>query len=133
MRCGWRSDNFNLAKTNGRGANPGRFCFVNLRCGLAALTQPFRLTAQLQPGQVRLTFPALVGETYRVEFTDTLASPTWFLLEEIVGASTNVIVVFDPGAPMPRRGSIAFVGFVNCDEKVAFLLVHKTCEGWLFA
>jgi len=62
------------------------------------VTEPFTLKAELQPGSVRLTFPALVGETYRVEFTDTLAPPDWQLLQEIVSASTNVLTVADPGA-----------------------------------
>jgi hypothetical protein len=62
------------------------------------LTEPFALTAHLQPGPLRLTFPAIVGETYRVEFTDTLASPDWQLLQEIVSAPTNVLSVPDPGA-----------------------------------
>jgi hypothetical protein len=62
------------------------------------VTETFALTAHLEPGQLRLTFPALVGETYRVEFTDTLASPDWQLLEEILSAPTSVLTVPDPAA-----------------------------------
>ena len=62
------------------------------------VTAPFTLSAELQPGSVLLTFPALVGETYRVEFSDSLSPTDWQLLQEIAGAPTNVITVSDPVA-----------------------------------
>ena len=61
------------------------------------LSEPFALTAHPQSGPLQLTFPAFVGETYRVEFTDTLASPDWHLIQEIVSAPTNVLTVSDAG------------------------------------
>ncbi len=62
------------------------------------LTEPFALTARLEVNGVWLSFPTLVGETYRIEFCDDLALPDWRLLEEISRSPDRLIRVFDPGA-----------------------------------
>jgi hypothetical protein len=62
------------------------------------LTPAFALTAQPQPGAMRLSFPALVGQSYRVEFTGSLAEADWQLLQQINNSPTNALTVLDPGA-----------------------------------
>jgi hypothetical protein len=47
---------------------------------------------------LELTFPALIGQTYRVEFSDTLEATNWQLLQEIANASVSPITILDPTA-----------------------------------
>ncbi len=63
-----------------------------------SVQESFSLTARLDPGALELTFPALIGQTYRVEFSDTLEATDWQLLQEIANASVNQITILDPTA-----------------------------------
>jgi hypothetical protein len=59
------------------------------------LTEPFSLTAQLQPVGLRLTFPTIAGGTYRVEYAENLTTPAWQLLEEFTAVSTKAVNILD--------------------------------------
>jgi hypothetical protein len=41
------------------------------------LVEPLAVSIEAQPGRLQLTFPGTAGGTYRVEFTEALASPDW--------------------------------------------------------
>ena len=60
------------------------------------VTQPLEVTAQFIGGGLEISFPALAGETYRVEFCTDLALADWSLLEEITVAQHQVVTVSDP-------------------------------------
>ena len=69
------------------------------------LTEPFDIEAVFDPGQgALLSFPAITGETYEVDYTDALVPADWQLLQRISSAVTNVLQVVDPGYPtQPQR------------------------------
>ena len=43
-----------------------------------------------------MSFPAIIGDTYRIEVADDLAAPTWSLLQEFAPATTNLLEFLDP-------------------------------------
>jgi hypothetical protein len=51
------------------------------------------LAAQFEASTIQLSFPAIAGETYRVEIADDLDFPTWRLLQEIRNAQDNAFKV----------------------------------------
>ena len=75
--------------------SPGRF---------AEVTQPLSVTAQYSGGELHLSFPALPGEIYQVEYCPDLALADWQLFREIAMTQTNVVVVSDfvPGESAAR-------------------------------
>lgn len=60
------------------------------------LTEPFALGTWMESEPIWLNFPAIAGETYRVEWCDDLAVADWRILQAPAVAQTNVITVFDP-------------------------------------
>ena len=53
---------------------------------------PLALSAQYQAGTIRLTFPALTGETYRVDYCDDLIAADWQPLQQLIATSANVTI-----------------------------------------
>lgn len=92
---GLRAGDSAVAVTVSDGQNPP--LQSTLSFGLR-LTPPFALTARSEAGAMRLSFPALVGQTYRVEYAASLTLPDWHLLQEITNSPTTVITVLDAGA-----------------------------------
>jgi hypothetical protein len=62
----------------------------------ATVTGPFALEAEIAFGEFRLSFPAIIGQSYRVEFTDSLSPAGWQLLREIGSAPSLRMVIPDP-------------------------------------
>jgi hypothetical protein len=62
---------------------------------LIRLTEKFELKVSVVPGEAELAFPAIVGQHYAIEYSDSAAPASWQLLEEILSASTNVLQVMD--------------------------------------
>ena len=60
------------------------------------LTEPFVLTALSQTGATWLSFPAILGQTYRVQSSDQLTPPDWRLIQEVANVSTNIVRLVDP-------------------------------------
>jgi len=69
------------------------------------LTEVFDIEADFDPGQgALLTFPTLTGETYDVEYTDTLLPADWRLLQRFSEVTSNRLYAVDPGYPtQPQR------------------------------
>ena len=66
---------------------------------------PFQLVPQsvtLVGGEIRFSFQSRVGQTYRVEYTDALATQDWHVLRTIVGDGT-VLQITDPIGDQGRR------------------------------
>jgi len=59
---------------------------------------PFALTARLEPSGLWLSFPAVVGQAYRVEFCEDLVAAEWQLLQAIPQSPDAQITVPDPAA-----------------------------------
>jgi hypothetical protein len=59
------------------------------------VTQPLAVTAQYFAGGLQLSFPALPGETYHLEYCTDLSLADWRLLEEIVATQSTVVTVAD--------------------------------------
>ncbi len=60
------------------------------------LTEPFLLSARSLAAGVQLSFPANVGETYRLEFADDLTPPVWHTLQEFAPTNTNRVTWTEP-------------------------------------
>lgn len=75
------------------------------RFQLIEAPQPLALAAEYSGDELRLSFPAQRGETYRMEYCSDLARPDWQLLREIATTQTNVVTVPDP---MPAKGAARF-------------------------
>ncbi len=68
------------------------------------LTESFEIGGDFDPGQgAQLTFPALTGETYEVEYTDTLMPADWILLQRFSGVTSNRLHLVDPAYPTQTR------------------------------
>lgn len=63
------------------------------------VTAPLALAAQVLTAEVRLTFPVLGGETYRVEYCTDLTLADWRLLEEVAPLVAQSVTVADVPAP----------------------------------
>jgi hypothetical protein len=66
------------------------------------VTAPLVLTAQYLADTLQLSFPALSGETYRVEYCEDLALGNWVLLQEVTAAQAGSATILDtipPGSP----------------------------------
>ena len=61
------------------------------------VTPPLVVNAQFLGGGLLVSFAALAGETYRVEFCTDLALADWQLLQEISATQNDVVTVSDPG------------------------------------
>ena len=59
------------------------------------LTEPFALETWMESGAIWLKFPAIRGETYRVEWCNDLAVSDWRTLQAATVAQTNIISVLD--------------------------------------
>jgi hypothetical protein len=59
--------------------------------------EPLAVWGRVEAGSLQLTFAGIVGESYRVEIIDSLASPNWRLLQEIKPATETTIQVVDSG------------------------------------
>jgi hypothetical protein len=67
------------------------------------LPEPFALKARADAAGVTLTFPALLGENYTVEYCDDLALPDWRVLEQIPASPSTLVSVSDPTASRSNR------------------------------
>jgi len=62
----------------------------------------FRATSSFTGGDVGITFPSLLGRTYKVESTQTLVGP-WSTLQSNIPGTAASITVTDPGASTRPR------------------------------
>ncbi len=60
------------------------------------ITEPFVLAVRAEPGLVRMTFPAIPGQIYRVEYSDSLGPADWRLLDEVAGTAGAPPELVDP-------------------------------------
>jgi hypothetical protein len=60
------------------------------------VTQPLEVTAQFIGGGLEISFPALAGEIYRIEFCTDLTLADWSLLEEITVPQHRIVTLSDP-------------------------------------
>jgi hypothetical protein len=77
----------------------------------SALAQPsyrtvpeLSATAKIEAGAIQITFPAIAGETYRVDVTDNLDLPAWRPVQEISNNQNGPVLVSDsePGGESAR-------------------------------
>jgi hypothetical protein len=61
------------------------------------VTQPFAVRAQYLGGDLQLSFPALSGESYRLEYCSDLALADWQPLQEITATQNQLVTVSDLG------------------------------------
>jgi hypothetical protein len=61
------------------------------------VTQPFAVSAQNFAGDLQLSFPALSGESYRVEYCTDLALADWQSLQEITATQSQLVTISDLG------------------------------------
>jgi hypothetical protein len=67
--------------------------------GTPGWADPFRASVVAKPDGLVLEWPAISGESYRVESTERLANPIWTVLEQ--GPSTRDEIRQRPLAPIP--------------------------------
>jgi hypothetical protein len=60
------------------------------------------IALSVSPSEAWLSIPTLPGETFIIEYTDSLAPPSWQLLQQVTGGATNVIEVMDAAGEMRR-------------------------------
>ena len=66
-------------------------------------TERFALTARVDSEGIVLSFPALPGETYRVEYCEDLSTPEWSVLKELTASSPALVSLSDPDFGNSRR------------------------------
>ena len=94
------------SSTQGPGEFIARFVATDsAACGLnqtavqigIQVTQPFAVTARWLAGDLQLSFPALSGESYRVEYCADLTLADWQPLQEIAATQSQLVTVSDLG------------------------------------
>jgi hypothetical protein len=80
---------FTATDTSACGTNQSSFELV------VQVTQPLAVTVQYLAGGLEISFPALAGEIYRVEYCTDLGLADWQLLEEITATQTAIFTVAD--------------------------------------
>jgi hypothetical protein len=62
---------------------------------LIQVIRPLLVSAQFSPDALQVSFPAVAGETYRVEYCTDLTLADWQLLEEITPSQTQTLTLYD--------------------------------------
>jgi len=108
----WRLANFGTTANSGNaadGADPDGDGMTNAQ-EFAAGTDPNSAASvlrvsQIQPGgnDIVVSFPSVLGKTYRLEYSDTLQSGSWVTLQNNIAGTGNPISVTDVGGAGQAR------------------------------
>jgi glucosylceramidase len=102
----WRRQYFGVTSSSGTAADtadPDGDGMTNAQEFIAGTTPTdansyLRVQLQVDGGGIRITFPTVVGRTYRVETSETLAAGSWRILQGGIAGTGGDVQVVDPDA-----------------------------------